>query len=203
MLPGQVTFGTSEDGRPQIRMIRPNGGGMVGVMEMHFPDMSLGAGPAAASAARGRGGASSSSARGSTGSARGSARGQPRARDFTSAPAEAASSAGGSPRVRFGFARASSSSGSRRNSSGSLAGGSPPPARAGASSRSAAGQSGISAFASLFASLGGGGASMPRGSSPTRGGRASMGSPSRQGAAARANGSPRRSAGTGNPNSQR
>ena len=203
MLPGQVTFGTSEDGRPQIRMIRPNGGGMVGVMEMHFPDMSLGTGPAAASA-RGRGGASSSSARGSTGSARGSARsGQPRARDFTSAPAEAASSTGGSPRVRFGFARASSSSGSRRNSSGSLAGGSPPPARPGASSRSAAGQSGISAFASLFASLGGGGASMPRGSSPARGGRAWMGSPSRQGAAARANGSPHRSAGTGNPNSQR
>jgi hypothetical protein len=35
---GQVTFGTAADGRPVIRVINPQAGGMVGVMEMYLSD---------------------------------------------------------------------------------------------------------------------------------------------------------------------
>ncbi|KAL3810706.1 hypothetical protein ACHAXA_009988 [Cyclostephanos tholiformis] len=37
---GQITYGTSEDGRPQIRMIHPRSGIMMGIMEVHFSDAS-------------------------------------------------------------------------------------------------------------------------------------------------------------------
>ena len=58
--PGQVTFGTSEDGRPVIRVINPQGGGMVGVMEMYLseggaPVVPVGGGGSGATAAAGSG----------------------------------------------------------------------------------------------------------------------------------------------------
>jgi hypothetical protein len=57
--PGQVTFGTSEDGRPVIRVINPQGGGMVGVMEMYLSEggapAPVGGGGSGATAAAGSG----------------------------------------------------------------------------------------------------------------------------------------------------
>ena len=44
---GQITFGTSEEGRPQIRMIHPGNGSMVGIMEMYLSDAAPPGGAAA------------------------------------------------------------------------------------------------------------------------------------------------------------
>lgn len=54
---GHITFGTSEEGRPQIRMIHPGNGNMVGILEMYL----AGASPPDGVAARGGGEAHTSS----------------------------------------------------------------------------------------------------------------------------------------------
>ncbi|KAL3773077.1 hypothetical protein ACHAW5_007292 [Stephanodiscus triporus] len=54
---GHITFGTSEEGRPQIRMIHPGNGNMVGILEMYL----AGASPPGGVAVRGGGEAHTSS----------------------------------------------------------------------------------------------------------------------------------------------
>ena len=56
---GQITFGTSEEGRPQIRMIHPGNGSMVGIMEMYLSD----AAPPGGAASSGGAGSNPSGAR--------------------------------------------------------------------------------------------------------------------------------------------
>ena len=78
---GTMSFGTSEDGRPQIRLIRPAEGGGVTVMELILPERPSAAGRsrgASSSVARGSG----SAARGSSGAAESGSRSSPRAVRF-------------------------------------------------------------------------------------------------------------------------
>jgi hypothetical protein len=145
---GQVTFGTSEDGRPAIRMIRPASGGMVGVMEMLLPDDIAeeegGNGPAAAgsAAARGHGAAPGRSGSGTTRMAH----------------------------VRFSRVSSSSRGGSSlptapgpRAPSVAAARGSGAATARPASSSSRAARQGTTSFASLYASYGSSTMASPRG----------------------------------------
>mmetsp|Transcript_21145 Transcript_21145/g.38271 ORF Transcript_21145/g.38271 Transcript_21145/m.38271 type:complete len:545 (-) Transcript_21145:272-1906(-) len=205
---GQVTFGTSADGRPAIRMIRPASGGMVGVMEMFLPDdlASGGNGPAAAARGGGAAGGSGSSptrtarvrfarAPAGSGSRRGSS-GSGVARSSSSFPpgaglppplalrlmetsSEIAASVEGGTRGSAGVARASGAASARPASASSRAGG------------SRAARQGASTFASLFASLGSASMSSPR--SRTRaGGGAAAAAGSAGGAGGSSNGLPNR-----------
>mmetsp|Transcript_33207 Transcript_33207/g.69883 ORF Transcript_33207/g.69883 Transcript_33207/m.69883 type:complete len:553 (-) Transcript_33207:331-1989(-) len=189
---GQVTFGTSEDGRPQIRMIRPHGGGMVGVMEMFLPDGDgpPGAGGGAAAAA-GAGGSSptrtarvrfaraaprSGSRRGSSGSSSGSA-----TSSLAGLPPPLMEMMGRSSTSTSGSATARSAGALISTRPGSAGGSASASASARASnphSSRAARQPG-SAFASLFASLRDGG---PRSSPDTRSGRGAAAAASAGGA---------------------
>mmetsp|Transcript_40465 Transcript_40465/g.86194 ORF Transcript_40465/g.86194 Transcript_40465/m.86194 type:complete len:536 (-) Transcript_40465:375-1982(-) len=168
---GQVTFGTSEDGRPAIRMIRPASGGMVGVMEMLLPDdLATGGNGGTAAAAGGSARVSGAVARGrgssptrsprvrfSTQPAGGSTRGSSSAAGGGGGPpsvsvrlmetasniAAAAGSANGSSRVASGATRPASAGSGRASSAGSRVGG------------SRAARQGGSIFSNVFSSLGG------------------------------------------------
>mmetsp|Transcript_6151 Transcript_6151/g.11013 ORF Transcript_6151/g.11013 Transcript_6151/m.11013 type:complete len:521 (+) Transcript_6151:280-1842(+) len=175
---GQVTFGTSEDGRPAIRMIRPSSGGMVGVMEMFLPDEVATGGNGSTASARGSGAARASGvARGSGAASAGRGSSPTRTarvrfsrssvgssrRGSSSSGSGGAFGSGLPPPLSFRLTESTSESaslgeGGARRSSGVAR----PPGRVASAGSSRAGSRARSqGFASLFASLGSGSMSSP------------------------------------------
>lgn len=154
---GQVTFGTSEDGRPAIRMIRPASGGMVGVMEMLLPDDTAAGeeanGPSAGGSAMSReneavhGRGSSSSTR--TAQVR-----------FSTAPS--GSSRSSLARVPSSGTAASDERGTSESAGIASGSGAASSAARPASASSRAARQGTSSFASFFASYGSSNMASPR-----------------------------------------